>query len=180
MATVTYIIPIHKFDAIVSARLPEALESIKASDDNDYTISLVGPKEILGKAEKVIKKLKLEEVTKYVENEDTDVYTQINVAVLRCTSPYFCVVEYDDKITPYWERRAKEYGKNGASVLLPLNNFFESGNFVSLGNELAWDVSFADENNLGYITDKELNVYMDFPVHGAFIKTEDFITIGGL
>ena len=175
MATVTYIIPLHKFDALVQSRLPEAIASIEASDDKDFSIIFVGPNKVLSALDD-----KLKATYKFVENEDTDVYKQINAAVLCCTSQYFSVVEFDDKITPYWSKEAKKYGKNGASVLLPFYEFHKSGTYISLGNELAWDVSFADENNLGFLSMKELETYMDFPVHGALIRTEDFLSIGGL
>ena len=180
MGSLTYIVPVHKFDNYVEKLLPIALKSIKDSEDKEYTVILVGPKEVLSKTESIINDLKLKTSTKFVENEDTDPYTQINVAVMRCTTPYFCVVEYDDEVMPYWGKRAKEYGENGASVLLPLIEFHSANIPVSFGNELAWDTAFADEHNLGYIDMEQLNTYMDFVVSGALIKTEDFISIGGL
>lgn len=180
MANVTYIIPIHKFDKTVQTLLPKALLSIKNSEDKEYSVILVGPKEILAQTEALVKEAKLSTVTKYVENENTDVFVQINTAVMRCTSPYFCVVEYDDEVAPFWGKRAKEYGENNASVLLPLIEFYSAGVPVSFGNELAWDTAFADEHNLGYIDAEQLNTYMDFLVSGALIKTEDYIAIGGV
>lgn len=180
MGNVTYIIPVHKFDETVEKYLPNALKSVKETEDKEYTLILVGPKEVLAKTEKFVEDLKLKTSTKFVENETTDPYTQINTAVMRTTTPYFCVVEYDDEVTPYWTKRAKEYGENNASVLLPLVEFYSAGVPVSFGNELAWDTAFADEHNLGYIDMEQLNTYMDFVVSGALIKTEDFISIGGL
>lgn len=180
MGNVSYIIPVHKFEETVKKLLPNALKSIKNSDDKDYTVILVGPKDVLSECEKIVNEIKLKSVTKFVENEVTDPFTQINTAVMRTTTPYFCVVEYDDEVMPYWSKRAKEYGENNASVLLPLVEFYSAGVPVSFGNELAWDSAFADEHNLGYIDMEQLNTYMDFLVSGALIKTEDFISLGGL
>ena len=180
MGNITYIIPVHKFDETVEKYLPTALKSVKDSDDKDYTIIVVGPKEVLTKVEKLVNDLKLKSATKFVENENTDPYVQINTAVMRTTTPYFCVVEYDDSIAPFWGKQAKGYGENGASVLLPLVEFYSAGVPVSFGNELAWDTAFADEHNLGYIDMEQLDTYMDFVVSGALIKTEDYISVGGL
>lgn len=180
MGNVSFIIPIHKFDETVKKYLPNALKSIKETDDKDYTLIIVGPKSVLDQVTDLVEKTKLKSVTKFIENEETDLYTQINTAVMRCTTPYFCVVEYDDEVSPYWARRAKEYGTNGASVLLPLIEFYSAGVPISFGNELAWDTAFADEHNLGFIDLEQLNTYMDFVTSGALIKTEDFISIGGL
>lgn len=180
MGNVTYIVPIHKFDETVKKYLPNALKSIKDSVDADYSVILVGPKAVLEQATEMVKKIKLLDVTKLVENDNTDPFVQINTAVMRCTTPYFCIVEYDDEVSPFWGKRAKEYGENGASVLLSLIEFCSADVPVSFGNELAWDTAFADEHNLGYIDMEQLNTYMDFVASGAFIKTEDFISIGGL
>ena len=43
---------------------------------------------------------------------------------------------------------------------------------------IAWSASFANE--IGFIDLDCLDTYMDFNVTGSFIKTEDFISIGGL
>ena len=180
MADVTYIVPVHKFDRTVSELLPNALKSIKASVGSDYSVIIVGPKKAIGSAEKIVSDCGLKEVTKFIENDNTDPFAQINVAAGRCTTPYFCVVEYDDEIAPFWGARAKEYGENNASVLLSLIEVYSAGVPVSFGNELAWDSAFADEHNLGFVDIDQLNTYMDFIVSGAFIRTEDFISVGGL
>lgn len=180
MGNVTYIIPVHKFDKTVEKYLPNALASIKNNLEKEYTVILVGPHDVLKQTEKLVDAKKLTDCTKFVENENADPFSKINAAVARTTTPYFCVVEYDDEVMPYWSLRAKEYGENNASVLLPLVEFCSAGVPVSFGNELAWDTAFADEHNLGYIDMEQLNTYMDFVVSGALIKTEDFISVGGL
>lgn len=180
MAKITYIIPLHKFDKSVEALLPNALQSIKDAKGKDNTIILVGPAEVLKNTEEIVAKLKLKSFVKYVENnEKTDVFSQINAAALMCTTKYFCVVEYDDQITEYWPEVAERYyGETNAEILLPLIEYVKDGEWVSFGNELAWDSSFANE--IGYIDLDCLNTYMDFNVTGAFIKTESFISIGKL
>lgn len=182
MANVTYIIPIHKFDKAAKDYFTAAVTSVKNQDDNDYALIVVGPKSILAEAEKVVKDTKFSsDITiKYVENEETDPFVQINKAVQECDTPYFAVLEYDDELSPIWTRNAKAYATNGASLLLPLVELQSAGAFVAFGNELAWDVSFAEETNIGYINSDMLNTFMDFIVSGAFIKTEDFREIGGL
>ena len=180
MAKVTYIIPLHKYDDSVDELLTKALLSIKDTKPRDYSVILVGPEDVLSKTDYTISELKMKSSVKQVLNEgDTDFYSQVNRAAMFCTTKFFCVVEYDDQITEYWPAVAERYEKEtGASVLLPIAEYIKDGNWVSFGNEIAWGGAFSNE--VGYIDIDGLNTYMDFNVTGAFIKTEDFISVGGL
>jgi hypothetical protein len=180
MGKITYIIPIHKFDDEVKPLLSNALKSIKDTKSKDYSVILVGPEDVLSKTEEIVSSLKMKTSVKNVVNEgETDFYSQVNRAAMFCTTKFFCVVEFDDQIMEYWPDVAERYEKEtGASVLLPLVEYVKDGEWLSFGNELAWDGSFANE--IGYLDIDCLNTYMDFNVTGAFIKTEDFISIGGL
>lgn len=180
MEKVTYIIPLYEFNEEVKTLLPNALKSIKGVKPNEFSIILVGPESVLKETESIVAGAKLKGSVKYVYNEgDTDFCSQVNKAVMMCTTPFFCIVEYDDTITDYWQGVASRYEKDTkASILLPITEFFSNGEWVSLGNVIAWGASFA--NDIGYIDSDCLNTYMDFNVTGSFIKTEDFISIGGL
>jgi hypothetical protein len=181
MAKVTYIIPLHKFDESVEKFLPRALKSIKDIKSKDYSIIIVGPSSVTEKTNGIVSELKLKTSVKYVDNEgDTDFFSQVNAAALMCTTKFFCVVEYDDQVMEYWQDCAERYWKETeASVLLPLDEYVNTdGQWESFGNEIAWGGAFSNE--VGYIDIDGLNTYMDFNVTGAFIKTEDFISVGCL
>ena len=180
MGKVTYIIPLHKFDEQVKEMLPNALKSIKDTRSKDYTLLIVGPKDVLDDAEKVVSELKMKTSTKFVENQgETDFFSQVNEAALKCTTKFFCVVEFDDTVIEYWpEVFGKYQAETSASVVMPLNELVENGEFVSFGNEMAWNASFS--NDVGFIDIDCLNTYMTFNVTGAFINTEEFIKIGML
>lgn len=180
MGKVTYIIPLHKFDESVEKLLPNALKSIKDTKSKDYSVILVGPEDVLSKTDEMVSELKMKTSVKHVVNNDeTDFYNQVNKAVMFCTTRYFCVVEYDDTIMEYWPACAERYASvSGSTVLLPICEFVKNGEMVSFGNEIAWGGSFANE--IGHLDIDCLETYMDFNVTGAFIKTEDFISIGGL
>ncbi len=173
---ITYIIPIHKFDKSVEELYPRALQSIKDTKAKSTAIIVVGPKDVLEKVEA----LSTKKEAKFVENTgSTDFFTQVNTAVMQCTTKYFCVVEYDDTVVEYWPEVAEQYiAASKASVLLPLDEYVKDGKWVSFGNEMAWDTSFADE--LGHVDMESLKTFMDFNVTGAIINTEDFIKIGML
>ena len=182
MGKVSYIVPLHKFDEEVSLLLPNALKSIKETKPNEYAILIVGPKDVLEKVEPIVTDLKLKSATKFVENNgDTDFFSQVNEAALKCTTKFFCVVEFDDMVIEYWPAEFEKYqAAENASIVLPIDELFENGQWVSLANEIMWSNSFADENNLGVLNLDCLNKFMDFNVTGAFINTEDFIKVGAL
>lgn len=185
MGKVTYIIPIHKFDESAETLLPNALTSIKDTK-KDYTVILVGPEDVLSKTEPIVEKLKMKTSVKYVKNEGkTDFASQVNAGAFACTTKYFCVVEYDDAIMEYWPKVAEDYQNDtGAKILIPLVQLVKNGEFAAFANEIAWSAAFGKEDEmllgLGHLDIDQLNIFMDFNVTGAFINTEDFISIGGL
>lgn len=183
MKNVTYIIPLHVFNDDVKERLTKALTSLKAMKlmKNDKCC-FVGPKDVVDSASKLYKTIGVELPLTTVKNDNTDVQTQINTAVMQCVTEYFCVLEYDDTFAPYWESYVQDYFVDDNeiySIILPVNQFVKTdGSYVALGNEMALDAAFAE--NLNYISSKDLEDFYDFACTGAFIRTEDFISVGGL
>lgn len=178
MANITFIIPLHEYNDTVKGYLEKAFKSLKPIA-KDEKVVLIGPNEVISKAKSLYK----EKNISLIENDETDVYKQINKAAFNCTTPYFSVLEYDDEYLPFWKKTALEYAAAGDSVLLPINIFVkEDGENIGFGNELAWSSSFANEEGagIGFIDIDCLNTYMDFNVTGGLIKTEDFISAGGL
>jgi len=182
MTKITYIIPLHKFDEKIEELYKSAIESLNSVEKNeDNKVILVGPSEVLKKAINVCKPV-IE--TSLVENDETDFFVQVNKAAYQCVTPYFTILEIDDMLCPFWNAAMQEYEVVNASVLMPINEYRKNGEFISLGNEIAWSSSFANisenGNGLGYVDIDCLKAYMDFNVTGAAIRTEDFISIGGL
>lgn len=183
MNKVTYIIPLHTFNKEVQTYLVDALASVKAMEGSDGDrVMFVGPKAVLTKASKVYDLP--QELTLVENNDSTDVFTQINKAVYQCVTPYFSVLEFDDKFYPYWNKEAQKYGTAyNASIVLPINELQINSAFVGFGNEIAWNASFMSENEngeLGFIEAKTIESFMGFNLTGALISTEDFISLGGL
>lgn len=180
MAKISYIIPLHKFDESVKTLLPNALKSIKETKGKEYAILLVGPADVLKKTEGIVADAKLKSSVKYVNNDGkTDFASQVNAAVMMCTTKLFCIVEYDDTVMEYWPDVFERYEKeNNAAVYMPIEAYLKDGRLVSFGNEISWSGSFANE--LGYIDLDCLKTYMGFNLTGSFIRTEDFIAAGGL
>ena len=180
---ITFIIPLHTFDSEVETYLEKSLKSIKENcDSKKNTVIIVGPSDVLGKVDVVYTKTKCKCNLQLLENTGTtDPFTQINMAVYKCVTPYFSVIEFDDEYYSYWVDEVSKYlnTEYASSVYIPLTELINTeGNIVQFVNEIALSNSFSNE--LGLIDIEALEAYMDFNVTGAIIKTEDFITAGGL
>lgn len=181
---ITFIIPIHVFNTEVEKYLERAVNSIKENcDSKKNTVIIVGPSDVLNKSDVVYHKTKCKCSLQLLENKDekTDPFTQINMAVYKCLTPYFSVIELDDEYYAYWINEVDKYigSDMSASVYIPLTELVNTEDkIVSFANEIALSNSFANE--LGLIDIESLESYMDFNVTGSVIKTEDFISAGGL
>lgn len=182
MAEVTYIIPIVEYNDAVKPFLKRAIKSAEAIDGSKNFV-LVGPTEVVDKA-----KVEFEsEVDVVYNDEKTDFCSQVNKAAFFCKTPYFSILEFDDVFYHYWQKEALRYAKSDVSVLLPIEELAEGNEpdklmFHGFANEIAWNAAFSNEekHELGYVDTDELEGYLDFSLSGALIKTEDFISFGGL
>lgn len=182
MTDISFIIPLHKFDQEVETYLTKALNSvIENRNTKKTTVIFVGPSDVINRANIVLECLNSKLTSKLVTNYDTDFCTQVNEGVLKCTTPLFSVLEYDDVYHPKWMTEVEKYktANKISTVLMPLNVLNDvNGKFVSFANEIALSNSFSNEQ--GVIDIDCLNDYMDFNVTGAVIYTEAFIALGGL
>lgn len=92
------------------------------------------------------------------------------------------ILEYDDEFNPIWFEEVKnEYNdKPDVSVFLPLTEIidYESGKFLSYGNEAPWASSFSNE--IGYIDNESLQQFFDFYLTGSIFNIKDWAYVGGL
>ena len=169
---ITVIVPLHKFDDEVKTLLTRAIDSV---NKKLCEVIFVGPNDVLLEAKSVC-----DDATLVVNNEDSDVFTQINKAVLQCVTPYFSILEYDDVYLGEWSNIMLDK-LSEKTIILPINEYRENGTFRGFGNEIAWDAAFISEGGeIGYIGEGELRLFSDFNVTGGIIKTEDFISVGCL
>ena len=181
MEKVTYIIPIHKYDETVEKYLTRALNSLKYLEGSEtFKTMFVGPKDICEKCGSLYKTIECPQQLTLLDTTEEDIYKKINFAVTNCVTPYFSILEFDDEYYSYWNLSAQKIlEKERYGILLCINELInEKREGVSLLNEIAWDAAFTDE--LGFINVEELKVFKDFNVTGAYIKTDDFISIGML
>ena len=183
MEKTTYIIPVHEYNETVETYLDRALKSLTPFKGKDGSkLIFVGPADITAKCLERAKKVKLTLECDTMETDEKDLFAKLNLAVNSCVTPYFSILEFDDEYLPYWDEIAQNTIKNNPdySVILPiieLESGTEEKKKYGLLNEIAWDASFAD--TLGHLGIEELQIFKDFNVTGAYIKTEDFITAGG-
>lgn len=184
MENVSYIIPLNVFNKTVTEGLKRAFKSLEEIEGNaEDEIIFVGPQKVIEKAAALLSDKNTREVNLVANEENTDFFNQVNLAVFSCTTPFFSILEFDDAYKPYWNTEAQKYAvASNASIILPINEFVVNGEFSSFGNEIVWSSIFAEkeEEVLGYISSETLNSFMDFNLTGALIRTEDYISIGGL
>lgn len=182
MDKITFIVPLHEYNETVKGYLTNAVNSVKSFKSDSVSYSFIGPSAIFDQIKEFVKENGIEDVSNIYENENTDVYAQINQAVKFCLTPYFSVLEFDDTFNDYWLSEFEKYSKenNDASIYMPIVELVNANKKAySYVNEIAWASSFsADE--LGYLDLECLKTFMDFNVTGSIINTEDFISVGCL
>ena len=178
---ITYILPIHEYNENVKGYLDKLLPTVKESSQNvKDKLFIVGPKQTTTNVKGLAEGYGIQNVT-LIDNDETNLFTQINKGVMKCTSKYFCILEYDDVLRPFWPVAAEPYMKENseASIFMPIVRLYDEKNKVtSFSNEVAWAISFTE--NMGQIDLKMMENYMDYTLSGALIKTEAFISAGML
>lgn len=183
MLSNTFIIPIHDFNPTIKKFLTRCLNSLlKLENTNECRVCFVGPTSVLTQAETVYKKVGVDLPLTKIENDDTDVFVQINKAAFQCLTPFFTVLEFDDAVTKHWLVAAEEWVKQvpNQTVYLPIVEICDvDGKRQFFNNELGWSPTFVHEN-LGSLSNETLTAFKGFSVHGALISTEDFISVHSL
>ena len=87
MLDVTVIIPLKKLGKIEEKYLNRAIGSL--SDNKELNLMFVAPKKVLEKAETIAKKQAPSIPYELVENNETDIFEQINKAAFACSSNAF-------------------------------------------------------------------------------------------
>ena len=178
MANVTYIFPVLEIgDEQQKKLILDTIDSVKALYEPDDSIVVVGPKKVLEGFNEKVGINDPDGVVGKVESKGKDVYSLVNDAVMECTTEYFSILEPGEVFSSNWKKNAMIYGE-GCSVILPLvNNISEDGS-TFLSNELAWSVSYNEDNSIGLIDLNFLDKFIDVSLSGAFFNTEDFISAG--
>ena len=171
MDNVTFILPLVN----VEGGLDNTLKSISAIATANDSVIVAGKEAVLSEIEGALSGFSLD-IQKVVSNGE-NVYSIVNDAVMECTTEYFSVIECGETYAEKWRKNAELYGQN-CSLIIPLvRNMVENGQMF-LSNEMAWNVAFVEENEIGAITLDFLEKYIDVSLSGAFFNTEDFISAG--
>lgn len=173
MKNITVLIPLVKdYDKDL---LGKALKSIPKSIKN---ILLIAPETV-----EVDDKL-LNKNTQLIKNNTgkNDFASQINLGVLNVKTEYFSVLEYDDEYSNIFFKNFEKFREGGfdASFYLPVIAEVKDGQFVRITNEFVWSKSFIEDDNFGYLTNKQLQDYSYFYLSGGIFNVNDFNEINGL
>ena len=183
MENITFIIPIHKYEPEMEKYINKACESLSTLDGaKGSEVIIVGNKEGVDKIHSKLSDSDFE-ITDYIIEDNTEFCNLISKAVLTVTTKYFSILEFDDYYYKNWLKSFEAYEREhtDVSVFLPITtlvNDGEDGKFNGFVNEIVWSTSFAED--YGTIDSECLKYYQDFNVTGGIIKTDDFISVGGL
>jgi GT2 family glycosyltransferase len=172
MKDLTIIVPIINIDEEL---LFKALNSITLK--KAVKILLVYPESI----DSEVKKLTLPKLNiDLVANTGGTLFSeQVNFAVQQVKTKYFSILEFDDEYSKIYFTNAEKFIKeNDVSVYLPIIVETKNGQFVKLTNEFVWSKIFIENDDFGFITNKQLMEFSYFYISGAIINTEDFKEVG--
>lgn len=184
MIELNIIVPLDRYGKNEETKLKQALKSAESiKDGGDISMTFVGPSEVVSKMKALHDKLNLSIRCEIVENnEKTDIFSQINIAVQNCADRYFTVLEYDDAFSSNWLKSFEPFMKvhNEASIFLPIVEIHDADNKNAyFANEMGWNPSYITDK-LGYLTADAIKAYPNFIFSGAIIKTDDFLAVHGL
>lgn len=182
-SNVTYIIPLKTSEALESARIETMFKSIlEMKGEEKPRVTVI--------CEESMNNLVNENAGKNISltiincSQEDDLFTKINKGVYQCLTKYFMIFEPDIWSMEYWKDISDEVMNSDkqCGVVFPLIETYNDENkFLGFKNEIVWSPSFDEDiNNLGCITLSGLEIYKDFDLYGALVKTEDFISVGGL
>lgn len=185
MSKITIILPVCEVNDKLKSLYKNAIGSIPISSEGKslYPVTVVGPKDVI----KEYKDAALEKIVEieYLENEDSDFQTQINVAVKDCKTDYFSILEIDDTYNPNWFSNVEKHIESlpETPFFLPLTELYDASDEkqpvpIGFANEIALTTSFSDK--IGYIGIDELMEFSDFSCTGGVYRVSDFLEIGGL
>ena len=185
MKKVTYIVPIHEFDNNVKTYMKNAFVSFsKLKGAETAEIFLTGEVDVITQAQNLFTQVCGEDNTQIITllpTDEKDLFAKINIAVSKCKTPYFSILEFDDEFYDYWDIVAQRYTDKDYSIILPITEIVTpKGEIAGLANEIVWDAAFVKQKELGFIAHEDLFIFKDFLTSGSYIKTKDFIEFGGL
>lgn len=185
MKKVTYIVPVHEFNDTVKPYIEKAFKSLSTLKGAEKAeILLVGELDILTQCQSLFTEVCGEnnsQIITLLPTDETDLFKKINLAVSKCKTPYFSVLEFDDEFYDYWDIVAQRYTDKDYSIILPITEIVTTeGEIAGLANEIVWDIAFVDKGTIGFVEHNDLFVFKDFITSGAYIKTKDFVELGKL
>lgn len=185
MTKVTYIVPVHEFNDDVKGYMERAFKSLaNLKGAEEAEIFLTGELDVITQAQTLFNEVcgdDNKQIVTLLPTDEKDLFKKINLAVSKCKTKYFCILEFDDCFYPYWNTVAQRYTDKNYSIIMPIAEILTpEGQIAGLANELVWDVAFVDKGTIGFVEHNDLFVFKDFLTSGAYIKTKDFIELGSL
>ena len=185
MKKVTYIVPVHEVNEETTNYMKKAftsLANLKGAEKAE--IFLTGELDVITQAQSLFNEVcgdDNKQIITLLPTDEKDLFKKINLAVSKCKTPYFSILEFDDEYYPYWDTVAQRYTDKDYSIIVPMAELVTpAGDIAGFANELVWDAAFVDKGTIGFIEHHDLFIFKDFLTSGAYIKTSDFNELGRL
>lgn len=189
---ISIVLPIHKIvNEEESNLLLEAIKSTNVGykDIIASKLLLVYPKgettvkDFLKTNKTLIKELEIEFI-EIVNPNGFSFQSQVNYAVSKVTTDYFCILDFDDIITQNWfynveKYLSKEYYSDVSCFLPIIAEVVNSNQIIRYSNEAVY-TNVPDVDEEGFLTNELLTRLVNFSTNGAIFNTKEFIEIGGL
>jgi hypothetical protein len=189
---ISIVLPIHKIGNEEESNL--LLEAIKSTnvgykDVIASKLLLVYPKgettvkEFLKTNKSFIKTLEIEFI-EVINPNDSNFQSQVNYAVSKITTDYFCILDFDDVITQNWfynveKYITKEYYSDISCFLPIIAEVVNNNQIIRYSNEAVYS-NIPDIDEEGFLTNELLTRLVNFSTNGAIFNTKEFIEVGGL
>lgn len=177
MKNITVILPVHTLDGLYMELFNNAITTIE-NFHNDVKLIVVGPEKI--KEQLVVVSDKVE--TNIIVNKgEVDFCSQVNLAVSKCDTEWFTILEVDDEFMSKWLKFVNEYRLENpdVDVFLPITKEVNAkGEFIGFTNEAVWAQGFCEQQ--GFVLNETLLDFQNFQTSGGLFKTDVFKNNGGL
>jgi hypothetical protein len=183
----TVIIPIHKINKTEIETLKAALQSLVEQTYKDFTTTFVISKKVKFSDIESVCKEQLQNLNfTYLIKPDnkTNYQEMVNFGVENVSTPYFTILEFDDKFQTYWFEEWKKWKSELSSVdvFLPFIINLQMKNnkeqYAGLQNSIAQAQGVMEKR--GYLNLDSIKKQKVADLTGGIFKTSNFIDVGKL
>jgi hypothetical protein len=179
---ITVIIPVHELNDKTSGLFKKALESVKNQKVQPEKVMVVAKRDgsLIVSIEKIAEEAGVS-IDIVPNSGKTDFASQMNLGIDKLETSHFCMLEFDDELSPIWIENAYKYMGYYPEVDMFLPIVVEmnhEGRLLGFTNEPVWANEFSD--TMGELDFGTLARYSNFNFDGMVMSREKYMEFGGL